>query len=206
MYSDWLITEVRAHLGTEAVADSSKSLNTQVTLDVLDGSLDDRVNVGRLVVREPSANVEFSGLHLGDGDGVAVEQVGDHAKVAIGSVLISEQLGVVEETENVTQEENSLLGGLVVLGVGDVVVHCSIDPVSGIIPCTQEPGKGNLPPLTFLTSPTGVPSCLKPWAQQAPGGLDAIVMCKGWWGGRRVDALKEVLRYEKWLDTRKAKR
>lgn len=27
----------------------------------------------------------------------------------------------------------------------------------------------------FFTSPTGVPSCLKPVAQHAPGGLEAIL-------------------------------
>lgn len=45
----------------------------------------------------------------------------------------------------------------------------------------------SLPPPMFFVSPTGVPSCLKPEAQHAPGALEAILdeacssyrMCKG---------------------------
>jgi hypothetical protein len=37
-----------------------------------------------------------------------------------------------------------------------------------------------LPPSMFFTSPTGVPSCLKPVAQQAAGGLEAIVKFVDW--------------------------
>lgn len=43
----------------------------------------------------------------------------------------------------------------------------------------------------FLTSPTGVPSCLKPEAQQAPGGLEAIVFT-----GRGKDGYLAVKRID----------
>jgi hypothetical protein len=37
-----------------------------------------------------------------------------------------------------------------------------------------------LPPSMFFTSPTGVPSCLKPVAQQAAGGLEAMMKVVDW--------------------------
>lgn len=116
---------IRTYLGTEAVTDSADALNAQVSLDVLNGRLDDGVDVGGLVVGEPGTNVELAGLH-GDGvDGVAAEKVGEDTQVSIVGELIGEELGVVEETEDVAQEEDSLLGGLVVLGVDNVGVNCS---------------------------------------------------------------------------------
>lgn len=119
-FGEWVPT----YLGTEAVTDSADALNAQVSLDVLDGRLDNGVDVGGLVVREPSANVELAGLH-GDGvDGVAAEQVGEDTQVSVVGELIGEELSIVEETEDVAQEEDSLLGGPVVLGVDNVGVDC----------------------------------------------------------------------------------
>lgn len=77
------------------------------------------------MVGEPGTNVKLAGLH-GDGvDGVAAEKVGEDTQVSIVGELIGEELSVVEETEDIAQEEDSLLGGLVVLGVDNVGVDCS---------------------------------------------------------------------------------
>ena len=55
-------------------------------------------------------------------DGIALEQVGDDSQVAIVGELIGEKLAVVVDTEDIGEEDNGLLRGLVVLGVDDVSV------------------------------------------------------------------------------------
>ena len=108
-------------LGAEAVADSTDLLDAESLTHVLDGLLDDGVDVGGLVVGQPGGQIGLAGLHGGDGDLVALEQVGDDSQVAIGGELVGEELGVGENAEDVGQEEDGLVGALV-LGVGDVGV------------------------------------------------------------------------------------
>lgn len=108
-------------LATEAVADSTDLLDAESLTHVLDGLLDDGVDVGGLVVGQPGGQIGLAGLHGGDGDLVTLEQVGDDSQVAIGGELVGEELGVGENAEDIGQEEDGLVGALV-LRVGDVVV------------------------------------------------------------------------------------
>lgn len=129
------------------------------------------------MVRDPRGKVGLSGLHVAELDGVAAEQVRDDGQVTVGGELVGEELGVDIDAEDVAQDDDGLLGGLVVLGVGDVGVDCDFTARSATH-YRQEADEcvvKNSPPPTFLISPTGVPSCLKPEAQQAPGALEAIL-------------------------------
>jgi hypothetical protein len=110
-------------LSAEAVADSSDLLDAEGLAHVLDGLLDDRVHIGGLVLGQPGWQVSLAGLHGLDGDLVALEQIRDDGQVAIVGELVGEKLGVGEDAEDVGQEEDSLLGALV-LGIGDVGVDC----------------------------------------------------------------------------------
>jgi hypothetical protein len=74
------------------------------------------------VLGQPSAEVNLARLHIGNADLVTLEQVRDDGQVSTPGELIGEELGVGVDAEDVGQEDNSLLGGLVVLGVGDVGV------------------------------------------------------------------------------------
>lgn len=76
----------------------------------------------RLVVLNPRRKLDFSSLHGFMSDGIALEQVGDDSQVAIVGELIGEKLAVVVDTEDIGEEDNGLLRGLVVLGVDDVGV------------------------------------------------------------------------------------
>lgn len=113
------------HLATEAVPDTSNALDTEVLADVLDGSLNNGVNNGRLVVGDPRGQVGLSRLHIGELDGVAAEEVRDHGEVAIVGELVGEELGVDVDSEDVAENDNGLLGRLVALGVDEVCLGCS---------------------------------------------------------------------------------
>lgn len=76
------------------------------------------------MVREPSGEIGLAGLHGLDGDGIALEEIGQDTKVAVGGELIGQELGVDVDTEDVTQDDDGFLGGLVVLGVDQVGVDC----------------------------------------------------------------------------------
>lgn len=160
-------------LATEAVANTSNTLNTQVFSEELNGALDNGVDTTGLVVGEPLREVDLAGLHVADLDGVAVEEVGDDGQVAIVGVLVGKEFAVDEETEDVGEDDDGFIRVLVVLGVGDVGVDYELKSVIGH--GANSRAMGHLPPAMFFTSPTGVPSCLKPVAQQAPGGLEAIL-------------------------------
>lgn len=160
-------------LAAEAVANTSNTLDTQVFSQVLDGALDNGVDTTGLVVGDPFGKVDLAGLHVTDLNGVAMEEVGDDGQVAIIGVLIGKKLAVDEETEDVGEDDDGLVGVLVVLRVGDVGVDYELKSVIGY--GANSKAMGHLPPAMFFTSPTGVPSCLKPVAQQAPGGLEAIL-------------------------------
>jgi hypothetical protein len=110
------------YLSTEAVTNSADLLHAQGVTDVLDRSLDDGVDVGGLVLGQPSGEIGLAGFHVGDANLVTLEQIRDDGQVAALGELIGEELGVGEDAEDVGEEDNGLLGGLVVLGVGDVGV------------------------------------------------------------------------------------
>lgn len=114
--------QCRTYLSTEAVPNSANLLHAQSLTDVLDRSLDDGVDVGGLVLGEPRGEINVAGVHVGDADLVTLEQIRDDGQVAALGELIGEQLGVGEDAEDVGEEDDGLLGGLVVLGVGDVGV------------------------------------------------------------------------------------
>lgn len=71
---------------------------------------------------QPGTQIGFARLHVGDANLVTLEQVRDDRQIATLGEFISEQLGVGEDAEDIGQEDDGLLGGLVVLGVGDVGV------------------------------------------------------------------------------------
>lgn len=77
------------------------------------------------MVGDPSGEVGLSRLHIGELDGVAAEEVRDHGEVAIIGVFVGEELGVDVDSEDVAEDDNGLLGGLVALGVDDVRLGCN---------------------------------------------------------------------------------
>lgn len=71
---------------------------------------------------QPAGDVDLARVHVGNANIVTLEKIRDHGEVAIVGELVSEELGVAEDTEDIGQEDNGLLGGLVVLGVDDIGV------------------------------------------------------------------------------------
>lgn len=173
-------------LATEAVTDGSDLLHAQVLAHVLDGLFDDRIHVAGLVLGEPRGEVDLARVHVANGDLVTLEQIGDNGQEAIVGELVGQELGVGEDAEDVGQEENGLVGALV-LGVRDVgvdwetLVNWGGFPIrvashaAKRCPSVFSSLSTNSPPSMFFTSPAGVPSCLKPEAQQAAGGLEAMM-------------------------------
>lgn len=87
---------------------------------MLDSRLDDGLNVRGLVVRDPVWEANLAGLHVTNLDGIATEKIGDNGEIAIVGELVGKQLAVDEDAENVREDDDSLLGVFVVLGVSDV--------------------------------------------------------------------------------------
>jgi len=112
-------------LGTEAVADSTDLLDTESLAQVLDGLVDDGLDIVGLVLGQPGGQVGLARLHDLEGDLVTLEQVRDDGQVAIVGELVGKQLGVGVDAEDVGQEEDGLFGALV-LGVGDVAVDYQV--------------------------------------------------------------------------------
>lgn len=110
------------NLATKAVPNTRDALDAQVLADVLDCRLDNGLDARGLVVGDPLGEVNLAGLHIANVDGVATEEVGQDGQVAIVGELVSEQLAVDEEAEDVGEDDDGLFGGLVVLGVGEVGV------------------------------------------------------------------------------------
>lgn len=106
-----------AYLSTKAVTDTSDSLDSQVLPEVLDCRLDNRVDVGRLVLSKPCGKISLAGFHVTELDSVFLEEIGNNGEVSIGCELVGKHLGVDIDTKNVAQYNDGLLGALVVLGV-----------------------------------------------------------------------------------------
>lgn len=73
------------------------------------------------MVGEPCRQVCLARLHVADTDRVTLEKIRNDSQVAIVGELIGEELGVDVDAEDIRQEDNGLLGGLV-LRVGDIGV------------------------------------------------------------------------------------
>jgi len=121
-----VLQEAADVLAAKAVANTSNTLNTQFLSEVLDGALDNGVDTTGLVVGNPLGEVDLAGFHVANLDGVAVEEVGDDGQVAIVGELVSKELAVDEETVDVGEDDDGLVGVLVVFGVGDVGVDCTV--------------------------------------------------------------------------------
>ena len=74
------------------------------------------------MVGKPCGEISLAGFHIADLDLVALEKIRDDSQVAIVGELVGEELGVAEDAEDVGQEDNGLVGVLVVLGGDDVGV------------------------------------------------------------------------------------
>ena len=116
----WDIT----YLGTKAVANGADLLHAESLAHVLDGRGHDRIHTLGLVVGEPRREVDLASVHGLGADLVAMEQVGEDGQVAIVGELINQELVVDEDAEDIGEEDNSLLGLLVILRVGDVGLDC----------------------------------------------------------------------------------
>jgi hypothetical protein len=53
------------------------------------------------VFRQPAGEVDLARFHVGNADIVTLEKVRDHSEVAIVGKLVSEELGVAEDTEDI---------------------------------------------------------------------------------------------------------
>lgn len=111
------------YLAAEAVANSADLLHAESLTYVLEGGLDNRVDVGGLVVGQPGGQISLARFHSADLDLVALEKIRDDGQVAIVGKLIGEELGVAEDTEDISQKDNGLVGVLVILGRGNVGFH-----------------------------------------------------------------------------------
>lgn len=115
----------QTYLATKAIANSANLLHAESITNVLECGLDDGVDIIRLVLREPCTYINIARVHVADVDLVTLEKIRDDGQVAIVGELVGEELGVAENTEDVGQEDNSLIGVLVVLGGGNVGVDCT---------------------------------------------------------------------------------
>ena len=50
---------------------------------------------------QPAGEVDLAGVHVGNADIVTLEKIRDHSEVAIVGELVSEELGVAEDTEDI---------------------------------------------------------------------------------------------------------
>lgn len=78
-----------------------------------------------LVVGEPAGQVNLSALHSSDVDGVTGEEVRDDSEVAILGKLVSNELAVGVDAEDVGQDQDGLVGLL--LGLGEVGLDCNAE-------------------------------------------------------------------------------
>lgn len=119
---DLQIRTISTYLTAEAVANSADLLNAESLTGILNSRLNDGLNVGGLVVGKPCTQISLARLHVAETDLVALEKIRDDSQVTIVGELVGEELGVDVDAEDIGQEDNGLLGGLVILRVGDVGV------------------------------------------------------------------------------------
>ena len=50
---------------------------------------------------QPAGEVDLARFHVGNADIVTLEKVRDHSEIAIVGELVSEELGVAEDTEDI---------------------------------------------------------------------------------------------------------
>jgi hypothetical protein len=81
-----MITYLRA----EAVTNSTNTLHAQSLTDILNRSLNDGINIGGLVLRQPRGQIGLARLHIRDADLVTREQVRDDGQVSTLGELIGE--------------------------------------------------------------------------------------------------------------------
>lgn len=72
------------------------------------------------MVLEPIKEINLTDLHVSQLDGIATEKIGEDGQIAVVGELIGKHLAVDEDTENIREDDDGLLGGLVVLRVSDV--------------------------------------------------------------------------------------
>jgi hypothetical protein len=118
--------ETRNVLAAKAVADGANLLRA-LLLHVCQSLLDDRVDGVRQValalgaaLGQPLHDVEVSSAELVELDGVALEEVGHDGPVAVGGELVGDQLGVDQGVAHDIGKDDDGVGGVLVLGVGDV--------------------------------------------------------------------------------------
>lgn len=110
------------YLAAEAVPNSADLLHAESLANILDCRLNDRFDISDLVPGEPGGQVDLASFEIANADLVALEKIREDGQVAIVGELVSEKLGVGKDAEDVGQEDNGLVGVLVVLGGGDVGV------------------------------------------------------------------------------------
>lgn len=129
----------RIYLGAEAVPQSAELLDAVLLLQGLDGLDDDGVD-GLLGVRivasgalsHPGHEVESAGAV--EGDWVTVEDVNDQGKVAVGGELVSHELAVLPDSNDIGNVEQANTLVLLVGGRGcdvGVILPGHLDGVAG---------------------------------------------------------------------------
>lgn len=117
---------MRAHLGAEAVSDRTNLRDVLLGLDPVKGVDDNFVdNLGGVRVvpgrapANPLPDVEARRQGV-EGELVTVEEVGDDAEEAVGGELVSDELTVLPDAENVGHVEDSGTVGIGLFGFGNV--------------------------------------------------------------------------------------
>lgn len=75
------------------------------------------------MVLQPSLQVKARATHVAQLERIATEIVWQQARIAMRGELVSKKLAVDVNAKDVWQDQDSLLGGLAVLGIDDVSVN-----------------------------------------------------------------------------------
>ena len=143
-------------------------------LEGLDDVVESRAGLVGAVVDEPLHDVKALGSV--DGNGIVVDDVGYDGQVAIGGILVGEQLVVRElVAEDVGHEQDSDVLVDIAGGTCDISSHCDYQQMG------RSGGKrlAAIPPFSVSSLPVGSPWCLTPTVQHFPGGFEAIVKGQG---------------------------
>lgn len=126
------------YLGAKAVTGGAQLLDTLLLLEVLDGLLDDGVDmlfgvgvVAGAALGEPGHEVKVGGAV--EVERVPVEDVDDEGQVAVGGELVGHQLAVLPDADDVGDVQDAgILVRLLALGHGQVAgVLADLDVLSG---------------------------------------------------------------------------